>query len=68
MFDEANRHHIQKVVVDGEPYINSDDLADWVKDLRWQDPAAERAAGYIAQELRLMGLADIDEESLSENS
>lgn len=61
MSNDLNRHHIQKVVVDGEPYINSDNVADWVTDLRWQDPAAERAAGYIAQELRLMGLADIEE-------
>jgi hypothetical protein len=56
-----NRHYIQKLVVRGEPYVNSDDLADWVNDLRWEDPAAQRAAEYIAQELRLMGLSDIEE-------
>ncbi|GAA4613786.1 hypothetical protein [Saccharopolyspora hordei] len=56
-----NRHYIQKLVVSGEPYVNTDDLADWVNDLNWQDPAAQRAASYIAQELRLMGLSDIEE-------
>ena len=56
-----NRHYIQKLVVGGEPYVNSDNLADWVRALRWQDPAAEHAAQYIAQELRLMGLSDIEE-------
>ena len=56
-----NRHYIQKLVVDGEPYVNADDLADWVKDLRWRKPEARRAAEYIAQELRLMGLSDIEE-------
>jgi hypothetical protein len=56
-----NRHYIQKLVVRGEPYVNSDDLADWVNDLRWEDPAAQRAAEYIVQELRLMGLSDIEE-------
>lgn len=61
MSNQSNRHYIQKLVVDGEPYINCDNVADWVKDLCWQDPAAERAAGYIAQELRLMGLSDIEE-------
>ncbi len=57
----TNRHYIQKVVVQGEPYVNTDNLADWVNDLRWRDPEAQRAADYIAQELRLMGLADIEE-------
>lgn len=61
MFNEPNRHYIQKLVVGGEPYVNSDNLADWVNDLRWQDPEAQRAAGYIAQELRLMGLSDVEE-------
>ncbi|RRO19275.1 hypothetical protein EIL87_03965 [Saccharopolyspora rhizosphaerae] len=56
-----NRHYIQKLVVGGEPYVNADNLADWIKDLRWQDPASQRAAEYIAQELRLMGLSDIEE-------
>lgn len=56
-----NRHYIQKLVAGGEPYVNSDNLADWIKDLRWQDPAAQEAAQYIAQELRLMGLSDIEE-------
>lgn len=56
-----NRHYIQKLVVGGEPYINTDNLADWIKDLHWQDPAARDAAEYIAQELRLMGLSDIEE-------
>jgi hypothetical protein len=56
-----NRHYIQKLVVGGEPYVNTDNLADWVNDLRWEDPAAQRAAHYIAQELRLMGLSDIEE-------
>ncbi|GAB2754883.1 hypothetical protein GCM10027174_32940 [Salinifilum aidingensis] len=55
------RHYIQKLVVAGEPYVNSDDLADWIGDLNWQDSAAKRAAQYIAQELRLMGLADAEE-------
>jgi hypothetical protein len=32
-----------------------------VKSLRWQDPAAQQAADYIAQELRLMGLSDVEE-------
>jgi hypothetical protein len=56
-----NRHYIQKLVVGGEPYVNSDNLADWVNDLRWREPEAQRAAEYIAQELRLMGLSDIEE-------
>ncbi|GAA2776818.1 hypothetical protein [Saccharopolyspora taberi] len=56
-----NRHYIQKLVAGGEPYVNTDDLANWVKDLRWNDPAAQRAADYIAQELRLMGLSDVEE-------
>jgi hypothetical protein len=56
-----NRHYIQKLVVGGEPYINSDNLADWVNDLRWSAPEAQRAAEYIAQELRLMGLSDVEE-------
>lgn len=56
-----NRHYIQKLVVGGEPYVNADNLADWIKDLRWQDAAGQRAAEYIAQELRLMGLSDIEE-------
>ena len=55
-----NRHYIQKLVAGGEPYVNTDNLADWIKDLRWGDPAAQRAAEYIAQELRLMGLSDIE--------
>lgn len=57
----ANRHYIQKLVVGGEPYVNADNLADWVRDLRWRDPEAQRAAEYIAQELRLMGLSEIQE-------
>lgn len=61
MTDEPNRHYIQKLVAGGEPYINTDDLATWVNDLRWQDAGAQRAADYIAQELRLMGLSDIEE-------
>ncbi|GAA2349971.1 hypothetical protein GCM10009854_29630 [Saccharopolyspora halophila] len=56
-----NRHYIQKLVAGGEPYVNTDNLADWIKDLQWQDPAAQDAAEYIAQELRLMGLSDIEE-------
>ncbi|KEI44213.1 hypothetical protein [Saccharopolyspora rectivirgula] len=56
-----NRHYIQKLTVSGEPYVNADNLADWVKSLRWQDPAAQQAADYIAQELRLMGLSDVEE-------
>jgi hypothetical protein len=56
-----NRHYIQKLVVGGEPYVNADNLADWVNDLRWRDGEAQRAADYIAQELRLMGLSDIEE-------
>ncbi|MBE9374584.1 hypothetical protein IQ251_08995 [Saccharopolyspora sp. HNM0983] len=56
-----NRHYIQKLVVSGEPYINTDNLADWVSDLHWDDPSAQHAANYIAQELRLMGLSDIEE-------
>ncbi len=56
-----NRHYIQKIVVDGEPYVNTDNLAAWVTDLRWNDPEVQRAAEYIAQELRLMGLSDIEE-------
>ncbi|MHA6798870.1 hypothetical protein [Bounagaea algeriensis] len=55
------RHYIQKLVVAGEPYVNSDDLADWINDLGWQDSSAKRAAEYIARELRLMGLADTEE-------
>ncbi|RCW40779.1 hypothetical protein DFQ14_110108 [Halopolyspora algeriensis] len=61
MSDQPNRHYIQKLDVDGEPYINVDNLASWVNDLRWQDPEAQRATAYIAQELRLMGLSDIEE-------
>lgn len=61
MLNESNRHYIQKLIVGGEPYVNSDNLADWVSDLRWDDPEAQRAAGYIAQELRLMGLSDVEE-------
>ena len=57
----TNRHYLQKLVVSGEPYINTDNLADWDNDLRWNDPEAQRAADYIAQELRLMGLAEIEE-------
>ncbi|GAA4876992.1 MULTISPECIES: hypothetical protein [Saccharopolyspora] len=57
----SHRHYIQKLVVGGEPYVNSDDLAGWIGALNWQDPAAERAARYIIQELRLMGLSDIEE-------
>lgn len=57
----ANRHYIQKLVVGGEPYVNADNLADWVNDLRWGAPEARRAAEYIVQELRLMGLSDIEE-------
>ncbi|QGK69297.1 hypothetical protein GIY23_06885 [Allosaccharopolyspora coralli] len=56
-----NRHYIQKLVASGEPYVNTDNLADWVNDLRWRDPEAQRAAEYIAQELRLMGLSDVEE-------
>lgn len=56
-----NRHYIQKLDVEGEPYVNTDNLAEWVNDLRWKDPAARGAAGYIAQELRLMGLSDIEQ-------
>ena len=56
-----NRHYIQKLVVGGEPYVNTDNLADWVNDLRWRNAEAQRAADYIAQELRLMGLSDIEE-------
>jgi hypothetical protein len=56
-----NRHYIQKLVVSGEPYVNTDNLADWINDLRWQAPEAQRAADYIAQELRLMGLSDIEQ-------
>lgn len=55
------RHYIQKLDVAGEPYVNTDNLADWVNDLHWQDPAAQHAAQYIAQELRLMGLADVED-------
>ena len=57
----ANRHYIQKLVADGEPYVNTDNLADWVNDLRWNNTEAQRAAEYIAQELRLMGLSPIEE-------
>lgn len=57
----ANRHYIQKLVVGGEPYVNTDNLADWVNDLRWRNPEAQRAAEFIAQELRLMGLSEIEE-------
>ncbi|GAB3298368.1 hypothetical protein [Parasphingorhabdus pacifica] len=57
----ANRHYIQKLVVGGEPYVNTDNLADWVNDLRWGAPEARNAAEYIVQELRLMGLSDIEE-------
>ncbi|CAM00825.1 hypothetical protein A8924_1901 [Saccharopolyspora erythraea NRRL 2338] len=56
-----NRHYIQKLVAGGEPYVNTDNLADWINDLRWSDPAARQAASYIAQELRLMGLSDVEE-------
>lgn len=55
------RHYIQKIEVDGEPYINADNLADWVQALRWNNPEAQHAAEYIAQELRLMGLSDVEE-------
>ena len=57
----ANRHYIQKLVADGEPYVNTDNLADWINDLRWTNTEAQRAAEYIAQELRLMGLSPIEE-------
>ncbi len=57
----SNRHYIQKLVADGEPYINTDNLADWVNDLRWDTTEGQRAAEYIAQELRLMGLSPIEE-------
>lgn len=56
-----DRHYLQKLVVDGEPYINSDNLADWVNALRWNTPEGQRAAEYIARELRLMGLSEIEE-------
>jgi hypothetical protein len=55
------QHYIQKVMFGGEPYINTDNLAEWVSDLHWRSPEAQRAAAFIAQELRLMGLADIEE-------
>lgn len=54
-------HFIQKVMLGGEPYVNADDLAGWIDDLQWNAPEAQRAAEYIVQELRLMGLADIEE-------
>ncbi len=55
-----NWHYIRKLDLSGEPYVNADNLADWVSDLNWEDPAALAAADYIARELRLMGLADAE--------
>lgn len=56
-----DRHYIQKFESAGEPYVHTDDLAGWISALRWESTDARRAAEYIAQELRLMGLSDVEE-------